>query len=268
MEERYIKFVQSGGVHNFLNDLRHVKDFRENTEDDWDDAQNEAFLANKLLELYMAETATYNTLRNYQGSLIPRLFAAVHLDLMPTNEHGEISWPEEHFQVKGILLQYIEGFSLSDLPDCAPQSSWQNIVDQAISIVHVLGDNDILNKDVRPGNIMVSPKGDGGYQVFMIDFGLCIFRGQDEPDPDWGRAKYSEDEEGAVGQVMKRRLGKHGFELNYEISERYDDWAEGEEEDSDLTQKGFRKYVMPGVVIYLQVPLGNLDDAREQEPHA
>lgn len=115
MEESYIEFVQSGGVLNFLHDLRHVKDFQEETEDDWDDAPDEAFLANKLLELYTAETATYNAIRNYQGCQIPHLFAAVNLDLTPRNAQGEVSRPEELFQVKGILLQYIEGFSLSDL---------------------------------------------------------------------------------------------------------------------------------------------------------
>jgi hypothetical protein len=46
-------------------------DFQEKTEDDWDDGQNEAFLANELLGLYKAETATYDALRTYQGRLIP-----------------------------------------------------------------------------------------------------------------------------------------------------------------------------------------------------
>lgn len=255
MEESYITFVHGGGVHHFLHDLRHIQDFQEKTEDDWDDAQNEAFLGNELLGLYTAETATYNALRNYEGCLIPRLFAAVTLDITPPDAHSEVSWPEELFQVKGILLQYIKGFSLSDLPDRAPQPAWRNIVDQAVNIVRVLGDNNILNNDVRPDNFMVFSKGSGEYQVFMIDFGLCRFRGKDESDLDWGRAKYTKDEEGAVGLVMKKRLGKYGFELDYASSERYINWAEGEEEEGDLTQKGFRKDVRPGVVLYSRVPL-------------
>ena len=133
------KFVQSGRVHKFLHDLHHVKDFQEETEGDWDDAENEAFLADKLLKLYTTETTTYNALRNYQGCVIPRLSAEINLDLTPPNANGEDSQPEELFRVKGILLQYIDGFCLSGLADRAPQSSWQNIVDQAISIVHVLG---------------------------------------------------------------------------------------------------------------------------------
>ena len=168
MEESYIEFVQSDGVRSFLHDLRHVEDFQEETEDDWDDAQNEAFLA-ELLKYFTAEAATYNALRDHQGSLIPRLFAEVNLDLTPPNAHDEEIQPEELFQVKGILIQYIEGFTLSALPDHAPQSSWQNIVDQAVSIIHVLGDNNIMNQDVCPDNFMISPEGDGRYQFFMID---------------------------------------------------------------------------------------------------
>ena len=88
----------------------------------------------------------------------------------------------------------------------------------------------------HPENFMVSLKGDGGYQVFMVDFGLCRFRGQDESDLNWGQAKYTKNEEGAVGLVMKMRLGKHGFELNYERSQRYIEWIRGEEEEGDPTE--------------------------------
>ena len=232
---RYIEFVQSGGVRNFLHDPRHVEDFQEETEDDWDDAQNEVFLA-ELLKYYMAEAATYNALRDHQGSLIPRLFAEVNLDLTPPNAHDEGIQPEELFQVKGILIQYIEGFTLSALPDHAPQSSWQNIVDQAVSIVHVLGDNNIMNQDVRPDNFMISLKGNGRYQVFMIDFGLCRFRGQDESYLDWGGAKYTESEVDAAGLFMQRRLGKHGFELKYECSQRYIDRTGRDEERSRIEE--------------------------------
>ena len=269
MEESYIEFVQSGEVLDFLDNLRHVKDFQEDTEDDWDEGQEEACLTYKMLELYTTEVGIYNELRRYQGSRIPRLYAAVNLDLTPPNVQGEVSRPEELFQVKGILLQYIEGFSLSDLPDRAPQSSWQNIVDQALSIVHVLGDNNILNKDVRPGNFMVSPKGDGEYQVFMIDFALCRFRGEGESDFNWGRAKYSMDEEGRVGQVMKGRLGEHGFELNYKKSMRYFEWAKKEGDGGDLIDKALKyRYVLPGGVVYSRVPLPKLEYLVEHVPCA
>ena len=62
----------------------------------------------------------------------------------------------------------------------------------------------------------------------MIDFAQCRFRGEDESDLKWGRAKWSQDEEGAIGAVMKARLKKFGFNLKYKRSMRYLEWAERE----------------------------------------
>jgi hypothetical protein len=228
-EEAYIRSIQSGAIRRFLHDLHNVEDFLEDTGEDWDNAQNEAFLADELLKLYKAETATYNALHNHQGHLVPRLLAAVDLNLTPSNvEEPSQREDLDLFHVKGILLEYVEGFSLSDIHDRCPRSAWQDIVGQAIAIVNVLGDQNILNQDVRPENFMVSAKKDDKYQVYMIDFGQCRLRRKDESESEWGRAKFNQDEEGAVGLVMKKMLGDHGFELHYEISERYVEWAEGE----------------------------------------
>ena len=110
---------------------------------------------------------------------------------------------------------------------------------------------------------MVSLKGDGGYRVFMVGFGLCRFRGQDESGLNWGQAKYTKNEEGAVGLVMKVRLGKHVFELNYERSERYIERIRGEEEEGDSTENRSLKYILrPSVAIYSRVPLPNLEYGR------
>ncbi|KAH9974590.1 hypothetical protein BGW80DRAFT_1301467 [Lactifluus volemus] len=229
IEEAYIRFVQSGAIHRFLHDLHNVENFLEDTGEDWDAAQNEAFLSYELLRLYKAETTTYNALHNHQGHLVPRLLAAVDLNLTPSNVEGPSQREDlDNFHVKGILLEYIEGFSLSEIHDHSPRSAWQNIVDQAVAIVNVLGDQNILNKDVRPENFMVSAKKDEKYQVYMIDFGQCRLRGKDETESEWGREKCSHDEEGAVGLVMKKLLENHGFELHYKNSERYAEWAEGE----------------------------------------
>lgn len=260
-EQADIRSVESGSIHQFLHDLHHTKGFQQNTEEDWDDAQNEAFLADELLGLYKTETATYDALRHYQGRLIPRLLAAVDLDLTPPNKDLDASGQGnfEPFQIKGILLQYINGFSLWNTPDHAPQSSWQDIVDQAVTIVRILGDHNILNKDVRPENFIVSTAADGHeqqqrYHVFMIDFALCRFRGEDESDLDWGRAKHSKDEEGAVALRMKKKLFEdYNFQLRYEDSLRYIGWAE--------TADNFRGHAIktelrPGVALYSLAPNG------------
>ena len=56
------------------------------------------------------------------------------------------------------------------------------------------------------------------YEVFMIDFALSRLRESGETDYEWRRAKWSQDEEGAIGYVMKNRL-KGG--IKYKPSHRY-----------------------------------------------
>ncbi|KPM45278.1 hypothetical protein AK830_g1272 [Neonectria ditissima] len=230
MDEELLSSVQSGKAEEFLGRLRADKEFKEETEEDWDAAENEAFLGAEISAIFDAELSTYTKLRAYQGNLIPRLLAEVSLDTKPASP--DIDDRQHLFQVKGVLLEYLEGFSLSTMAQHAPQSSWQDIVDQAIKIVHILGDNNILNRDIRPDNFVVVPQGgkDEDYHVFMIDFGQCRFR-ENESDAEWGRAKWVQDEEGAVGVVMKGMLKRAaGFQLHYEPSLRYLEWAPGEDD--------------------------------------
>ncbi|KAH7246592.1 hypothetical protein BKA59DRAFT_439214 [Fusarium tricinctum] len=225
-EQDFAKDLASGKVEKFLEKLRTVPNFKDDTEEDWDNAENEAYLASALQQYFDAETATYARLQQYQGRAIPRLLAPVALHDTPSNEvlSTQQRKLKEH---KGILLQYLPGFSLSEMIQNAPRTSWQGIVDEAVQKVHLLGDHNILNKDVRPANFMVVPK-NGAYRVFMIDFGQCRFRRKDETDAEWGRAKRDQDEEGAVALVMEMRLKRVGFELQYEQSPRYSEWARGE----------------------------------------
>lgn len=232
-ESAYIDFVRSGRAQDFLDKLRNDDDFDE-PEEGWDIAENETYLHDLCIDMFKTETTVYTKLRSYQGTRIPRLFAPVTLRITPLHlENGVDSAPSdsELFQVHGILLELIPGFTLAQLDeDKAPRTSWQAIVDQAIQTVHILSDHNILNGDIRTPNILITPDADvqGGYRVIMIDFAQCRFRGEDESDLKWGRAKWSQDEEGAIGLVMKARLKKFGFNLKYEGSMRYLEWAEGE----------------------------------------
>ncbi|KAG9494727.1 hypothetical protein J7337_013866 [Fusarium musae] len=228
IEQEFLGALTSGKAEEFLYKLQNVPNFQRDTEDDWDAAENEIYLAAELRKCFTSEVATYNRLKEYQGKIIPRFLASAVLDVPSSNVAPTIQ-QQELYKKQGILLQYLPGFSLSTMADNAPESSWQAIVDQAIQIVHVLGDHGILNADVRPDNFIVVPK-DDTYQVFMIDFGQCRFRREDESDAEWGRAKWRQDEEGAVGYVMKSRLKKVGFELNFEPSWRYLAWAPGEDD--------------------------------------
>ncbi|GKU07626.1 unnamed protein product [Fusarium langsethiae] len=166
----------------------------------WDEAEDEAFMEDMQRRLYEAEVATYDRLKEYQGKCIPQLLATVKLDTSPPNVALSAQQRELHRQ-KGIILEYLHGFTLRDMIEKAPESAWQDIVDQCLKVVDIFGDHDILNKDVRLDNFMIVPRRDK-YQVFMIDFGQCRFRREGESDADWGRLKYSYDEEGFVRLMM------------------------------------------------------------------
>jgi hypothetical protein len=199
--------------------------------------------------MYRAETSVYERLRTGQEkqlmTVAPRFIAAVALDMAPSGLHldGNVSC-RELFSVKGILLEYIsDGFSLSELGVMAPPESWQAVVDRAVDIARALGDYGVLNRDVRPDNFIVTrPSGSQDvseaekaskeeFGVFMVDSGQSRVRGEDESDFEWGRDKWQQDEEGAVGQVMRHRLRKLGREISYIPSERYIEFAEGEDDE-------------------------------------
>ncbi|KAH6848084.1 hypothetical protein B0I37DRAFT_432147 [Chaetomium sp. MPI-CAGE-AT-0009] len=193
--------------------------FRAN-EMDWDDAQIEADLADMALKQYTAEIAVYDSLRDHQGTVVPRLCAAVDLDLTPPGVEDD-----ELFHVKGLLLEYYESFPMLELsPDKAPQSAWQGIVDQGIAAAHVFGDHYILDRDCSPRNFFVFPdkNKNGEFRVLKVDFGCCRFKREDESKEEWASNKMADDEVSAVGAVMQKWLAAdHGFQIHFEQTDRY-----------------------------------------------
>lgn len=131
IEESYNKFIQSGEEAIFLDKLNHEPGFADN-DDSWNGAENESFLSQELLTLYNAETATYEALKDHQGKTIPSLLAKATLDTKSSD------FDEHQRQVKGILLEYLPGFTLSALDQHVPQVSWQAVVDEAVHITQIL----------------------------------------------------------------------------------------------------------------------------------
>jgi hypothetical protein len=153
-EREFIEFAQSGGADRFLQKLQKDPDLPDNCQD-WDGVEDETFLAYECTNIYTAETLAYGALRKLQGKLFPHFFAAVSGETnMPTTNLGtrEI---EPHKQIQGILIEYIPGFSLKHLHHHSPQSTWQGIIDKAIQVVHLLGEKNVLNRDVLPDNFFV-----------------------------------------------------------------------------------------------------------------
>jgi serine/threonine protein kinase len=127
-------------------------------------------------------------------------------------------------------MEYIPGFSVSDMARFAPSEDWQEIIDQAKEVVNTIGDCNVLNMDVRPGNMLVSPTGDAAqkYRVVQIDLGQASLRGSKVSEKTWGRSKWTIDEPGHIGNPMELRLAELGFELVNEpysgTKERYEEW--------------------------------------------
>ena len=63
------------------------------------------------------------------------------------------------FEAQGIMIQFIKGYSLSDLAKNELQSMWQSICGKAIRTVNLVGDHQVLNEDVKPHSILIQRAG-------------------------------------------------------------------------------------------------------------
>jgi len=200
IERQYHQFVRDGGAANFIANYDASDDEEEY---EWDDPHNEAYLQYGMQHFYEAEIEAYNILKDVQGQDIPCLFASFTLPSLfsPGNQLCDIP---------GVILQHIDGFPLGDISLHAPKEKWQSVCDDAISIVHMMGDRGILNKDVKTRSFIVREESEGSFNVFMIDFAMCNFRQQYDDETEWRKDKAIQDEEGAVGYVMEDSL-KGGY---------------------------------------------------------
>jgi len=214
-EAKYWEFVQSGGASKFTSWL-YDGNSEEYDSDKWDTAQRETYLNDECYELFKNEVTAYDAMKDIQGRYIPQLLAEVTINSHPVS----VSDSQYFFEVPGVLLKYIDGFPLSSIEENVSRVSWQQICEKAVQVVNIVCDHNILNKDVRPDNMIV--RADEGsnhdYEVFMIDFAFSRLRESNESDDEWRKAKWSQDEEGTIGYVMQNRL-KRGFE--YKPSYRY-----------------------------------------------
>lgn len=223
-EQMYRHYVQSGLADEFISYLNN--DDEDDDEGDWTDAQDETFLYDKCCDLYDAETLAYHALGDLQGIGIPELLATVSLQPYLAADPKL----QKFFDIRGLLVEDCDGFTLDKLADNAPPGCWQSICDDAVSIVNSVSDHGILNKDVKPENFVVRKTTSNAgtqYKPVMIDFAHSRLRKSDEANADWIEEKRSQDEEGAVGFVMQHKLRKRGDYYKYKPSYRYDNDSTG-----------------------------------------
>ena len=210
IEAEYRSFVHNGGVRalfEFCAEKEVDDEWTPSTQKEWTRVQLEAYLQFCCRKSYLTETEVYRRNIDLQGLAIPRLMSRV-LIRSPSSS-GPTS---EYLDCPGILLEYIQGFHLTDLEKFAPKATWQQICDEAIRIINQIGNRGIRNEDVKTRSFVVReiphpPQ----FQVFMLDFASCVIRKPDQDDQDWREWKAMQDEEGAIGRVMERKL-KGGFQ--------------------------------------------------------
>ncbi|THW89456.1 hypothetical protein D6D18_06936 [Aureobasidium pullulans] len=244
LENKYQKFVRCGDAEELFSYWNAEKE----NFDEWSSAyvrnsrrwsavKWETYLHWMSTTMYKVEKKAYEHMTDLQGEAVPKMLGEVVLDQAPVVPEGEddpermeedsasISSidPDEHSEVvsiSGLLLQHIEGFHMTDVHEHLPYEHWQSTVDSAIEVLHRIQACGILNRDINTRSFIVNPL---TRKVMMIDYGLVGFREDCEDEQTWDMVQANQDEEGAVGQVMRAMLkskGDGGKGIVYKPSER------------------------------------------------
>ncbi|KAI5862901.1 hypothetical protein GGS23DRAFT_570041 [Durotheca rogersii] len=238
-EAEFQSFVRRGKMGPFISELEEEKKteilprspshFHDDTPEG--NAKYEAALWQSCVEYFDCETEAYARLRDLQGRSIPRMYAHVRLVLGNSDVPRDLlqSPMARYFEIKGVLLELIHGYNLSDLPTSplAPSDpkKWPGIVQSAVDFAHEINRRGVLMGDCAPRNVVVDKR---SQTPFIIDLAQCGFKDkmieawkewdEDEdwdPDVDYCEQMITRDNPGAIGAVMRMRLQRiKGMELD------------------------------------------------------
>jgi hypothetical protein len=205
-----------GAVENELNGVERKGEYDESNEDsEIDDLGLEFQLASddepiaqwKIEERYrrivtkwfITEYEAYKLLEPLQGVSIPTFYGTTSFDAETLSEMP----PGIITEVKGILIEFIEGQSLDQLhKDSAIIQRFQSIGRSAITCFESIISYGVLHGDVRVANLIVrNPDG----RVFLIDFAHAVKRKADEDDDDWQEHVRCEREADAMRDFLFKR---------------------------------------------------------------
>ncbi|KAI1391615.1 uncharacterized protein F4822DRAFT_397264 [Hypoxylon trugodes] len=176
----------------------------------------EGILHHKAQKYYAQEIQAYGQLKKHQGRFVPRLIDSVTLCPSAAQAYLPPDLPPSYFQVRGILLQRINGFNLDNLPQNVPNLPMvqEQIIQTAIDMAREINQAGVMNLDCVPRNVLVARVDDYTFQTFMIDFTDSAFKYdyKDTDDPDdkdsWASMLEFYDNQGAIGSVMTTILRK------------------------------------------------------------
>ncbi|KAF4459838.1 kinase [Fusarium albosuccineum] len=158
---------------------------------------------------YKKEVEAYRQLQALQGRHIPKFFVSITLDSIPTPDGLSPSF----FQIPGILIEHIPGFSLRDLKSKIPDSPeiWKELIQDAINPTFELNGEGVIHLDCQPRNFIVSKQGTDNYRVYMVDFAIC-----------WLRSDYKDtsDEDDEAGYPWNVRRSDNGEEIGCIMANR------------------------------------------------
>ncbi|KAK4201760.1 Serine/threonine-protein kinase [Triangularia verruculosa] len=190
--------------------------------------KKEGIMQWKALQLFEDETRAYATLSHFQGRYIPRFFAQVYLTVKepsPDPHNSDDNNPTlrpEYFQIPGVLLEYVDGFNLTDLGSTnVPQHKWHSIIQQAVDAARYINDAGVINTDCQPRNVVVQRE---TLRPLHIDFAQCLFA-EDMGWEEFGETKIMIDNQGAIGTVMVGKLQRAGVKLPEIRYNRFRDWG-------------------------------------------
>ncbi|KAF4446842.1 hypothetical protein F53441_9546 [Fusarium austroafricanum] len=241
-EAAFRSFVERGDMGPFIDVIQEDQrtELVPNTAADWKQKPNaqakfEAALWYEVRSHFETEVKAYKRLKDLQGVFIPRMYASVRFWPTSTNTSTDTdtsSTPadsptrdDDYRSVSGILLQFIPGCSLWDLPESpsAPtsQEEWTSIVQRVVNGANEINKRDIRLLDSCPRNVVVDT---ASYQPFIIDLAQCDFKdkffkdyenfcfgdGQEDwnPEVDWCENMRLSENPASIGLVIQSKLGK------------------------------------------------------------
>jgi serine/threonine protein kinase len=214
-ETQFCAFVRRGSMPRFLREYEESGPWESWAHGEWDVVKREAYFYAKSTQSHEVELEIYDHLVEMQGIHIPTIFADVRLDPQHDSPEKDESLVQ-YTEIRAVLMQYIPGLPMNDIVTEVPESDWAPICDQAIDVIRRISDNDFINFDIKPRNILVrrNEEEEVPYQVFYLDFGECGFRDPSDSDETWRERKRQRNEEGAVGYIMTNHIsyakGKKG----------------------------------------------------------
>ncbi|EUC61265.1 hypothetical protein RSOL_389780, partial [Rhizoctonia solani AG-3 Rhs1AP] len=206
-EAQYAEYLRSDRVlHTVAQNYEQADQFPDDSPEHVEIGQQLVAIHSKLC--FESEKTAYSALSSLQGKHIPMFYG--------TTRFLDATLPGLDTTVPGVLVEFIPGTSLFQVD---PSSiDLDAVCSGAVNIVDQYSDLNVLNRDVRLQIFIVRPSGS---EVVMIDFGYCRLRREGEDDQVWGQTKRTEDEEGAVGYVVRNRFG-----WSYVPSDRYKVYAD------------------------------------------